>query len=654
MKRATYLVAVLLLAAAALTINACGNAVSQSASNTTRADNQSGNEPAKPEPDKPKPDQPKPEQPNDLPKGELTEEGLEYVVTFERGEGFARLSRQNELLRLDVDVRLPYSAGDGRQSPGSALNLILSVDGVHGRHLFFYPQRLWIPTGQGALPAFRQEMSWDRDEAMPMRMQGQPSFTAKSNVRFWDHWTATVWVDLRYVLVPGNSPTSISDEWLFGLVMGNSAATTVFPAGLDLQNPGKTPDRLLPLKVSTLPKLEDEDEHPRDDLIAAEEATMETMRGVEARLTVRDTPGAFKKVLAAVEADPDQLWAQNLAFLISYTYSANKQEGLDTDYLKFQRAYIDAAPGQSSVHLEYLGNLLAKDRHDDAAAHAGTVFESALCTGRAATDGYMRLKWAEQLIKWGYIDDVKKIFEYLDERPKLQEEPAFRVDYKFQQAELAIRQGDSKRAVEVYQALIKTDRSELNTDQFNMIQQALQFQRQAEQQWADELTYQAEDAKKKNPRLVIETDKGKIVVELFEDDAPNTTNAMVELAQKKFWDGKNFHRVEPNFVAQGGCPRGDGTGSPGYFLKREISRRNHFRGTFAMARSQAPDSAGCQFYICVSNSNNVLNLSGKYAVVGRVIEGMDVADRLRVGDRIKTITAENLRDHEYVAEKLPE
>jgi cyclophilin family peptidyl-prolyl cis-trans isomerase len=187
-----------------------------------------------------------------------------------------------------------------------------------------------------------------------------------------------------------------------------------------------------------------------------------------------------------------------------------------------------------------------------------------------------------------------------------------------------------------------------------MIQQSLQFQRQAEQQWEDELKYREEDGKKQNPRLVIETDKGKIVVELFEDDAPNTTNALVELAQKKFWDGLNFHRVEPNFVAQGGCPKGNGSGTPGYALKREISRRNHFRGTFAMARSMDPDSAGCQFYICLSNANNVLNLSGKYAVVGRVIEGMDVADKLRVGDKIKTITAENLRGHEYVAEKIKE
>jgi peptidyl-prolyl cis-trans isomerase B (cyclophilin B) len=654
-KTLSFAAAVLVLVGGALWIHACGNAASQDGANTAnKATNAPTNEAAQPKPDKPT-EAPKADKPAaDLPKGELTDEGLVFKVSFERGEGYARFARQNEMLRLDVDVRLPYSGGDGQNSPGSGLDLVLSVDGLHGRHLFFYPNRLWLPTGNGNLAAYRMELSWDRDQPTPTRLQGQPSFVGKSNVRFWDHWTATVWVDLRYVLVPGNSPTSLSDEWFFGLVMGNEAATLVYPSGLDVQNPGQAPDRLLGLKLSELPALENEDENPRDELIAAEEANLEVMRGVDARCTVRDFPGAYKKIVAALEADPDQLWAHNLGYIIAYTYYMRGQPGVDADHLKLQRAYIDASPGQSSVHLEYLKNLLPIGRFDEAMAHAATVFESALCTGRAATDGYMRLKWSEALIPWGHIDEVKKQFAYLDARPELQKENGFRIDYQFQQAELAIRQGDSKRAVEIYQALIKADRSHLNKQQFDMIQQTLQFQRQAAEQWEEELTYQAEDAKKANPRLVIETDKGKIVVELFEDDAPNTTASMVSLAQKKFYDGLNFHRVEPNFVAQGGCPKGNGTGSPGYLLKREISRRNHFRGTVAMARSEAPDSAGSQFYICVANSNNVLNLSGKYAVIGRVIEGMEVADMLRAGDKIKSVTAENLRDHEYKPQTLPE
>ncbi|MBZ0136499.1 MAG: peptidylprolyl isomerase [Planctomycetes bacterium] len=158
-----------------------------------------------------------------------------------------------------------------------------------------------------------------------------------------------------------------------------------------------------------------------------------------------------------------------------------------------------------------------------------------------------------------------------------------------------------------------------------------------------------------NPRLTIETAKGTIVVELFEDDAPNTTASLISLAQKKFWDGLNFHRIEPNFVAQGGCPNGDGGGGPGYRTKFEVNKRRHFRGTFAMARSQILDSQGSQFYICVSNAPSVVTLSdNNYLVVGRVIEGMEVADSLRAGDKIVSVRADNLRDHEYVPEVIPE
>ncbi|MCB9894274.1 MAG: peptidylprolyl isomerase [Planctomycetes bacterium] len=188
--------------------------------------------------------------------------------------------------------------------------------------------------------------------------------------------------------------------------------------------------------------------------------------------------------------------------------------------------------------------------------------------------------------------------------------------------------------------------------QFNTIQQLLQFQRQAAEQWEDELKYREEDAKKTNPRIVLETDGGKVVIELFEDDAPNTVASIVSLAQKKFYDGLTFHRFVEDFMIQGGDPNGDGTGGPGYQLKAEISRRNHFRGTVAMARTNDPNSQGSQFYICVSNSANVINLSGQYVVVGRVIEGMDVVDKLRVGAKMKTVRAENLREHEYKPETL--
>ncbi|MCB9932620.1 MAG: peptidylprolyl isomerase [Planctomycetes bacterium] len=201
---------------------------------------------------------------------------------------------------------------------------------------------------------------------------------------------------------------------------------------------------------------------------------------------------------------------------------------------------------------------------------------------------------------------------------------------------------------------MKDERKFLNSNQFNTIQQNLQFQRQAAEQWEEELKFQAEDAKKTNPRWVVETSRGKIVIELFEDDSPNTVKSLVKLAKDKFYDGLTFHRVEPNFVAQGGDPNGDGSGGPGYRIKFEENRRGHFRGTVAMARAQSKDSAGSQFYICTANSPNVLSLTGNYVVVGRVIEGMEAADMLRVGDKIISIRAENLRNHEYQPEVTPE
>lgn len=139
------------------------------------------------------------------------------------------------------------------------------------------------------------------------------------------------------------------------------------------------------------------------------------------------------------------------------------------------------------------------------------------------------------------------------------------------------------------------------------------------------------------------TEKGDITVELHADKAPLTVENFVNLARSGFYDGTTFHRVEPTFVIQGGdplsktLPQGDpklGTGDPGYKVKAEFNKQKHDRGAVAMARSQHPDSAGSQFYITLGNANF---LDGKYTVFGRVTSGMDVVDRVRVGDRMKSV-----------------
>jgi cyclophilin family peptidyl-prolyl cis-trans isomerase len=117
-------------------------------------------------------------------------------------------------------------------------------------------------------------------------------------------------------------------------------------------------------------------------------------------------------------------------------------------------------------------------------------------------------------------------------------------------------------------------------------------------------------------------------------DAPKTVENFVTLAKKGFYNGLTFHRVVPDFVVQGGCPKGDGTGDPGHKIPAEFNEQKHLRGTVAMARSQHPDSAGCQFYICYGPTPH---LDRNYTVFGQVTSGMGHVDLIKQGDRMKTV-----------------
>jgi peptidyl-prolyl cis-trans isomerase B (cyclophilin B) len=127
---------------------------------------------------------------------------------------------------------------------------------------------------------------------------------------------------------------------------------------------------------------------------------------------------------------------------------------------------------------------------------------------------------------------------------------------------------------------------------------------------------------------------GEIRIEFFPQDAPKTVENFVTLARKGFYDGLTFHRVVPGFVVQGGDPKGDGTGGPGHTIKAEFNPRKHVRGSLAMARSQHPDSAGSQFYITLAPAHF---LDGQYTVFGKVTSGMEIVDKIRVGDKMKTV-----------------
>lgn len=128
---------------------------------------------------------------------------------------------------------------------------------------------------------------------------------------------------------------------------------------------------------------------------------------------------------------------------------------------------------------------------------------------------------------------------------------------------------------------------------------------------------------------------GEITIEFFPGDAPKTVENFVTLAKQGFYNGLAFHRVVPGFVVQGGDPKGNGTGGPGYTIKAEFNSRRHVRGSVAMARSQHPDSAGSQFYITYGAQPH---LDGSYTVFGQVTSGMEHVDRIKQGDRMRTVT----------------
>ncbi|RMF94567.1 MAG: peptidylprolyl isomerase [Planctomycetota bacterium] len=191
---------------------------------------------------------------------------------------------------------------------------------------------------------------------------------------------------------------------------------------------------------------------------------------------------------------------------------------------------------------------------------------------------------------------------------------------------------------------------------------AVQFYKEA---WAKEQELRKAEAEADDlPRVLLKTTKGDIVVELFEDQAPNTVANFISLVEKGFYDGIAFHRVIPGFMAQGGDPRGDGTGGPGYRIRDEYDlpgARLHFRGSLSMANTGQPDTNGSQFFITYMPTGH---LNHKHTVFGRVIKGMDVVDKLQPRDPQRDTDVEpdkileakvlRKRDHEYKPETLPE
>jgi cyclophilin family peptidyl-prolyl cis-trans isomerase len=182
--------------------------------------------------------------------------------------------------------------------------------------------------------------------------------------------------------------------------------------------------------------------------------------------------------------------------------------------------------------------------------------------------------------------------------------------------------------------------------------------------WAKEKQLRESEGKVDNlPRVLLKTNQGDITIELFENQAPNSVANFISLVEKGFYDGLSFHRVLGGFMAQGGDPKGDGTGGPGYNIACECYRpdhRVHFRGSLSMAHA-GRDTGGSQFFLTFIPT---AHLNGKHTVFGRVVDGMDVLAKLQRRDPQDTeaprpdkiIQAKVIRKrpHEYKPQKMPE
>jgi peptidyl-prolyl cis-trans isomerase B (cyclophilin B) len=153
------------------------------------------------------------------------------------------------------------------------------------------------------------------------------------------------------------------------------------------------------------------------------------------------------------------------------------------------------------------------------------------------------------------------------------------------------------------------------------------------------------------------TAKGTIKIKLYPEEAPNTVANFISLARKGFYNGLNFHRVEPGFVIQGGDPAGNGSGGPGYSIKNENNKTlKHNRGALAMANAGI-DTAGSQFYIVITKPAPFLdekeNGVNKYTIFGQVISGQEVAEKIQVGDKITKVTISGAKTPYTPVKTLP-
>lgn len=166
---------------------------------------------------------------------------------------------------------------------------------------------------------------------------------------------------------------------------------------------------------------------------------------------------------------------------------------------------------------------------------------------------------------------------------------------------------------------------------------------------ADSLASKTFPIRSKNNTIVtIDTDYGKMIIELYRDVAPAHADSFAARAKDGFYNGIKFHRIIENFMIQGGDPLGNGTGNAGYFLPAEFNELPHQDGTLSMARSQSPNSASCQFFVCLARNRSTAGLDRTYTNFGQLIKGYNVLHAIGSTEVVKTARGENSQPKEEI------
>lgn len=159
-----------------------------------------------------------------------------------------------------------------------------------------------------------------------------------------------------------------------------------------------------------------------------------------------------------------------------------------------------------------------------------------------------------------------------------------------------------------------------------------------------------------NPLVAMQIkNHGAIVIELYPDVAPNTVNNFISLTKSGFYDNNTFHRLEPGFVLQGGDPKGNGTGGPGYHIQGEFSKNNfknelkHTKGIVSMGRATLPNTAGSQFFIVLADRPD---LDGNYAAFGKVIDGMEIIEKIEKNEKVENKKTGKLKNNLTITKAL--